>query len=154
MQTQGADALAQIRAAFPAQPIAFAAARGDGLDGNSYRDHVDGKTWLELDREFILRRADALSFLEARHIAAVLPVYLCSLVQDGTQTAAPDSLLPALNVKSRRRFNELVEALTAAQRAAVIAALAAFMTAEPDGGQPTEVARAALDRWTSQASTS
>src|SRR5258706_11486070 len=112
MQPTKADVLAQIRAAFPAQPIRFAGALTGGLDGGAFRTHVDGKTWEQLDRAFVLSRSDALSFLDPHHLVAVLPVYLCSLVEDGTRTPVPDTLLLVLDKNSERRFDQIVEALT------------------------------------------
>jgi hypothetical protein len=147
MQPRQAEVLAQIHAAFPAEPIRFEGAFGGGLDGEAYREHVEGKTWTDLDRAYVLPHCDVLSFLDTRHLAAVLPVYLRSLVEDGTRTSVPDTMLLVLNRKSRKRFEELVNALTLAQRAAVIAVLDVFGAIE--SGQPADAARAALERWKS-----
>jgi hypothetical protein len=86
-----------------------------------------------------------LGFLDPRQLVAVLPVYLRSLVEDGTRLSVPDTMLLILNRKSRKRFEELAGALTPAQRAAVVAVLDAFGAAE--SGQPADAARAALERW-------
>jgi hypothetical protein len=147
MQPTKADVLAQIRAAFPPEPIRLEGAPAGDPDGDAYREYVEGKTWEQLDRAYVLPHASQLSFLDARHVAAVLPVYLRSLVEDGTRTAVPDTLLLVLNRKSQRRFEELAGALTAAQRAAVVAALEVFGAAE--SGQPAEAASEALERWKS-----
>lgn len=140
-----ADVLAQIRAAFPAEPIRFEGALTGGLDDGAYREHVEGKTWEGLDRAYVLSRSDALSFLDTRHLVAVLPVYLRSLVEDGTRTSVPDTMVLVLNRKNQKRFEELVGALDPAQRAAVVAVLELF--AETESGQPADAARAALERW-------
>jgi len=145
MPATPADVLAQLRAAFPAQPIRFEGPFGGGLEGGAYREYVEGKTWEELDRAYVLPRSDVLSFLDPPHLAAVLPVYLRSLVEDGTRMAVPDTLLLVLNRKSRRRFEELASLLTPGQRAAVVAVLDVFGAAE--SGQPAEAAREARERW-------
>ena len=145
MQSEQVDVLAQIRAAFPAAPIRFEGALAGGMDGGAYRTHVDGKTWEQLDRGYVLGRSDALSFLDPHHLALVLPVYLCSLVEDGTRTPVPDTLLLVLNRKSEQRFEEVFGALTPTQRAAVIAALDVFAATE--SGRPSNAAREASERW-------
>lgn len=134
-----------IRSAFPPRPIDFATATADGLDNGAYRLHVDGKTWESLDSAYLVKRNDALSFLDAAHVAAVLPVYLLSLVTDGTRSPVPDTLLLVLDRRSETRFAELFEALSNDQRAAVVAALDAFAAAEE--GPSAEAACAASARW-------
>jgi hypothetical protein len=140
-----ANVLAQLRAAFPPTPIRFEGALTGGLDGGAYRAQVDGKTWEELDRSFVLGRSDVLSFLEPKHLVAVLPVYLRSLVEDGTRTPVPDTLLLVLDRTTERRFDKIVAALTSEQRAAVVAILEVFAAAET--GQPADAARAASEHW-------
>src|SRR5256885_5503333 len=44
-------------------------------DVTPYMKQIDGKTWEELDRSFLLRRYDALGFLGTNHLVAVLPLY-------------------------------------------------------------------------------
>jgi hypothetical protein len=145
MQPTRDDVLAQLRAAFPARPIRFEGPFSGGLEGEAYRAYVEGKTWEELDRAYVLPHCDVLSFLDTPHLAAVLPVYLRALVEEGTRTSVPDTLLLVLDRKSRRRFEELAGALTPAQRDAVVAVLDAFGAAE--SGQPADAARAARERW-------
>jgi hypothetical protein len=145
------EVLAQIRAAFPAKPLRFEGARTGGLDGGAYRAHVEGKTWKDLDRKYVLSRSDVLSFLDTRHFVAVLPVYLRSLVEDGLRTPVPDTLLLVLNRKKQARFEELINALDPTQRAAVVAVLEVFAATER--GQPAEAAREALERWKAHLST-
>lgn len=151
MQKTQAEVLAQLLAAFPAKPINFVGALTGGLDGGAFREHVEGKTWKELDRKYVLSRSDVLSFLEMNHLVAVLPVYLLSLVEDGTRTSVPDTMVLVLNRKKQESFEELIEALDAAQRAAVIAALELF--AANQSGQPADAARTALERWKAHLST-
>jgi len=150
IQPTQVEVIAQIRAAFPAEPLQFEGALTGGLDSGAYREHVEGKTWEELDRKYVLSRSDVLSFLDTRHLVAVLPVYLRSLVEDGTQTPVPDTLLLVLDRKNRARFAELVETLDPAQRAAVVAVLEMFATTE--SGQLADAARAAVERWTAHLS--
>lgn len=139
------DVLARLRAVFPPARLDFERARTGGLDEGAYRRHVHGKTWRELDREYVLSRSDVLSFLEPRHLVAVLPVYLQSLVEDGTTTPVPDTLLLVLNRATEPRFDEIFHALDEAQRGAVIAALELFAASET--GQPAEAARQARESW-------
>src|SRR4051812_4307688 len=100
-------AVEAIRRAFPPVAIDFEGATTGGLDTGSYRDHVNGKTWTSIDAALLVKRNDALSFLEPSHIAAVLPVYLTSLVVDGVSTSVPDTLLLVLNRKSQAKFAAL-----------------------------------------------
>jgi hypothetical protein len=151
MQPTQVDVLAQIRAAFPPEPLRFEGALTGGLDGGAYREHVEGKTWEELDRKYVLSRSDVLSFLDMRHLVAVFPVYLRSLVEDGTRTPVPDTMLLVLNRKKQARFDELASALDPAQRAAVVAVLELFAATE--SGQPADAAREALERWKTYLST-
>lgn len=151
MQPTKVDVLAQIRAAFPPEPLRFEGALTGGLDGGAYREHVEGKTWEELDRKYVLSRSDVLSFLDMRHLVAVLPVYLRSLVEDGTRTPVPDTMLLVLNRKKQARFEELASALDPSQRAAVVAVLELFAATE--SGQPADAAREALERWKAHLST-
>ncbi len=145
MQQTKADVLAKLRAAFPAEPIRFEGALTGGLDAGVYRGHVDGKTWEELDRAHVLDRSDVLGFLEPRHLIAVLPVYLRSLVEEGTRTSVPDTLLLVLDKRSEPRFDQIFDALTPAQRATIATVLDTFAAAE--SGQPADAARAASVHW-------
>ena len=151
MQPTKDDVLAQLHAAFPAEPIQFEGALTGGLDNGAYREAVEGKTWEALDRAYVLTRSDVLSFLEMRHLVAVLPVYLRSLVEDGTRTPVPDTMVLVLNRKKQKRFDELFGALDPAQRAAVVAVLELFAATE--SGQPADAAREALERWKTHLST-
>jgi hypothetical protein len=81
----------------------------------------------------------------------VLPVYLRSMVEDGTRTPVPDTMVLVLNRKSQRRFEELIDALDLAQRAAVVSVLELFAASE--SGQPADAALAALARWKARLST-
>jgi hypothetical protein len=106
-----------------------------------YKEQLEGKSWEQLDREYIVRRSDALGFLGTRHLIAVLPVYLRSLVEDGVWSPAADMMmlvltrpLPAKDTGlGAARFDDLVDALTDAQRSAVASALRAFGEQDPDG---------------------
>jgi len=71
--------LEQLHAAFPVEPIDFARAFDDWgtryPDAERYARHLEGKTWEQLERAYIIMRADALGFLGTRELIAVLPVY-------------------------------------------------------------------------------
>ena len=69
---------AQVRAAFPAEPIDAARAFDDWgttyPDAEPYAQYLEGKTWEQLDRSYIIKRSDALGFLGTQQLVAVLPV--------------------------------------------------------------------------------
>lgn len=139
------EVVGRIRAAFPAVPLDFKGALTGGLDEGAYRRHVDGMTWLELDPAYVVTRSDVLSFLEPRHLVAVLPVYLRSLVEDGTNTPVPDTLLLVLDRDSEPRFDKIFRELNEAQRDVVLAVLQLFAASE--SGQPADAARHAIESW-------
>lgn len=139
------EVIARLHAAFPEVPLDFRGALTGGLDEGAYRRHVDGKTWTELDREYVLKRSDVLSFLEPKHLVGVLPVYLLSLVEDGTRTPVPDTLLLVLDRGSEPRFDKIVRDLDAAQREVVLDVLEFFAAVE--SGQPADAARHASESW-------
>ena len=153
MQSNQAQLLEQLRTAFPAAPIesagAFDAWGTTYLDAEDYMGRIDGKTWQELDRAYVGIRSDALGFLGTRHLVAVLPAYLSSLIEEGVWSPAADMLMvllakPGPGKKTGLkldRFEALVAALTPAQRAAVASVLSAFAASDPDGS----LGRAAQD---------
>ena len=152
-----ATVLEQLRTAFPVESISSAGAFDDWgttyPDAEPYAQHLEGKTWEQLDRSYILLRSDALGFLGTRQLVAVLPVYLRSLLEDGVWSASGDMLIllltkPGPGTKTGLklpRFEALVAALTPAQRAAIAAVLCAF-AATDEGGSLGDRARAALER--------
>ena len=139
----------ELREAFPAEKLAAAGAfeqRGATYpDGAEYAQHIDGKTWDQLD-EHVARRSDALSFLGTRHLIAVLPAYLNLLFVLGPMSPVPETLLPLLAKpddtasKHGKRFDELTSALSSRQQAVVAAALARFVAEYPAYGAPAQVA--------------
>src|SRR4051812_45928770 len=64
MLPEHATVLEQLRAAFPAEPIDPARAFDDWgttyPDADPYAKHLEGKTWEQLDRSYMITRADAL----------------------------------------------------------------------------------------------
>jgi hypothetical protein len=148
--------LEQLEAAFPAEPIrsagAFVPWGATYPDAAPYMQQLDGKTWRELDRAYLARRSDALGFLGTPHLVTVLPVYLRSLVEDGVWSPAAGMLMVVLTKAGpgtdaglgTARFDELVAALTDAQRAMVASGLEAFAESDPDGSLG-RAATAALD---------
>lgn len=151
-----ADILTQLRAAFPPKPIRSAGAFDDwGVtypDAEPYAQHLEGKTWEELDRKYLITRSDALGFLGTRHLIAVLPVYLRSLVEEGVWSSSADMLMLLLTKPDSEkkigiklpRFKALVSALTSEQCTVIAAVLCAF-AATDEGGSLGEAARAALE---------
>jgi hypothetical protein len=145
MQSNQAQILEQLRAAFPATPIHAKGAFDDWgttyLDAATYLERIDGKTWQELDRAYLVTRSDALGFLGARHLVAVLPVYLSSLIEEGVWSPSADTLMVLLAKPGPEkraglkldRFDALVAALTPAQRAAIASVLSAFAAIDREG---------------------
>src|ERR1700760_1305111 len=97
MLPEHATVLEQVRAAFPAERIHSAGAFDDWgttyPDADPYAEQLEGKTWEELDRSYVIKRSDALGFLGTRHLVAVLPVYLSSLLEDGVWSPSADTLI-------------------------------------------------------------
>src|SRR5258708_11547357 len=64
MKPGSQDFLEQLHSAFPAEPIrgdtAFSQWGGSYPDAAPYKHAVDGKTWEQLDRAYIVRRNDSL----------------------------------------------------------------------------------------------
>ncbi|MEJ7602077.1 MAG: hypothetical protein WKG01_29540 [Kofleriaceae bacterium] len=135
----------QLHAAFPDEEIesigAFTEWGSSYPDAAPYRAQLEGRTWTELDRAYLVRRSDALGFLGTRQLVAVLPVYLNAMVEDGVGSPATEMLTLLLakplagedSGLGHRRFNALVECMTPAQSAAVASCLAALARQDPDG---------------------
>lgn len=162
MQPEHTYLLEQLRAVFPAEPIRAACAFVDWgmayLDVEPYSQHIEGKPWEELDRAYMITRSDALSFLGTRHLIAVLPVYLRSLLEDSVGSPSAETMIPLLTKPGLekktglklQRFQALVDALTSAQRTVIAAVLRAFATRdeyEGEYGSPGQAAIAALERY-------
>ena len=157
MQEDQAQHLAQLRAAFPETPIDAKRAFDDWgttyLDAEPYMERLDGKTWQELDRAYLVTRSDALGFLGTQFVVAVLPVYLSSLVEEGIWSPAVDTLLLLLTKPGPEkkvglkleRFEALVAALTPMQRTVIAAVLSELAATDPDGS-PGRAARDAVER--------
>ena len=158
MQSNQPQLLDRLRAAFPATSIQSEGAFDDWgvtyLDAEPYMARIDGKTWQELDRAYVVMRSDALSFLGTRHLVAVLPVYLTSLIEEGVWSPAADTLMlllakPGPEKKTGlklARFEALVAALMPAQQAVIAAVLSAFAASDP-GGSLGRAARAAVESY-------
>jgi hypothetical protein len=133
----------KLRAAFPSVPIAadgaFQSWGMTYLDVGPYADKLDGKRWEDLDQDYLMVRSDALGFLGTRHLIAVLPAYLTAMLERPTSDV-PGMLKLILTKPSKQhkdglgkqRFTELIEALTASQRAAIAAALRQFSAEHPE----------------------
>lgn len=157
MHSNQTQLLEQLRAAFPATPIEAEGAFDDWgvtyLDAEPYMKQIDGKTWQQLDRAYLVTRSDALSFLGTRHLVTVLPVYLSSLLEEGVWSAAADTLMlllakPGPEKKTGLkldRFEALVAALSPLQRAAIASVLSTFAATDPNGSLG-EAAHAAVER--------
>ena len=136
---------ARLREAFPAEPLDFAGALTGGTDDGEFRNAVVGKWWSEVDRAVIGRRSDVLSFLQPEYFVAILPAFLQSLVEDGTATGAPDTLLVVLDREQEPRFDKIARLMTSSQRALVADALESFAV-----GTTGQQASAGRHSWRSQ----
>jgi len=159
MQPEHAGLLKQLRVAFPPEPIRAAGAFSEWgvtyLDIEPYSQHIDGKTWEQLDRAYVITRSDAIGFLGTQHLIAVLPVYLRSLLEEGVWSVALYSVLSILTKPGPEkktgiklpRFQALVEALTPAQRTVIAAILRAFAATDEGGTPGTEACLAIESYW-------
>jgi hypothetical protein len=136
---------ARLRAAFPEVPLDFANALTGGTDGGEFRDAVAGRKWPEIDQALIGRRSDVLSFVQPEHFVAILPAFLQSLVEDGTSTGVPDTLLVVLDREQEPRFDKISRLMTASQRALVADALERF--AAGTTGLQASAAHHAVQSW-------
>ena len=154
MQSSREDFIKQLCSTFPANAIrgdaAFAQWGGSYPDAVRYEQAIDGKTWERLDREYILRRNDALGFLSTQQLVQILPVYLLSIVEEGVMSPALDAVLVKLarpkREPGRERFDAFVAALDRPQRTAVATALHLLAEQDPDGS-PGRAALAAVDNF-------
>jgi hypothetical protein len=157
MASDQTQLLEQLRAAFPATSIQSEGAFDDWgatyLDAEPYMEQIDGKTWQELDRAYVVTRSDALGFLGTRHLVAVLPAYLSSLIEEGVWSPAADALMVLLAKPGPEkktglkldRFEALIAALSPEQRATIAAVLRALAVSDP-GGSLGQAAHAAVER--------
>jgi len=148
----------QLGAAFPPEPISADGAFSDWgttyLDVEPYEDHLDGESWEQLDHAYLIKRYDALGFLGTRHLVAVLPVYLRSIIEQGAWSIASGTVIIILTKPGPEqktgiklpRFQAFVDALTPAQRTVIAEVLRAFAAAD-EGGSPGMAASTALERY-------
>lgn len=129
----------RLLVAFPAKPIvaagAFSTWGATYLDAEPFAKQLDGRTWSQLDRAYLVKRWDALVFLSTRQLVAVLPAYLLAMLEQ-PYTNLPEMLVSVLTKPTKvhkglgkRRFNALVQALDDRQRAAVADALQQYARA-------------------------
>lgn len=149
----------QLRRAFPCAPIqagdAFEAWGTTYVDADPYKEHLEGKSWEQLDRAYLLRRSDALGFLGTEHLIAVLPVYLRSLIEEGGWSPAA-GMVTLILTRPRGgkdsglghvRFDAFVQAMTEAQRSVVAGVLHAFAENHPEGALGEAARDAVEDYW-------
>jgi hypothetical protein len=154
-----ADEIEVLNREFPKHSIdptdTFAEWGGTYVDGSAFRTGVAGRTWAELDAEFLERYHDALVFLGPSSIPEYLPAYLAKVVQrDRALSALPSFLLAVLTRgDDGERFAARFSGLTSEQVRAVARVLAAF-EAELDGSSRQSDVTAALDSyWRAQLGT-
>jgi len=158
MQTEHDLVLEQLRAAFPTTEIdfddAFAAWGMTYADGEEYAKQLSGKRWDALDRAYLDLRSDALGFLGTAQLVAVLSAYLRELLEGGPFSQVPDMLLliltkPGPNTGSKlgkKRFDELVDALSEPRSAALASVLDRFAKEHPETPHAS-AAQLALDMY-------
>ena len=142
-----------LRAAFPAERIsggaAFAQWGGSYPDAAAYRNAIDGKTWEDLDRAYIIKRDDALGFLSTRELVQLLPVYLRSVMEEALMSPALEAVLVKLtrpkSVTTQARYDALLASLSSAQRDAIVAALQHLVDLDPDGSIGRDARAAKFD---------
>jgi hypothetical protein len=151
----------ELQAAFPRVPI-----RADGAfdqwgttypDAEPYMKQLDGRSWDQLDREYIVRRSDALGCLGTQHLVSVLPVYLRAMADDGIWSPATGMLTlvltkPAAGKDSGlgdARFAALVDSLTDPQGTTIARVLARFAESDPEGSLGRAALVALQSHWTS-----
>jgi hypothetical protein len=139
---------ARLRDAFPAEPVDFASALTGGTDNGEFRNAVAGRMWPEIDQALVGRRSGVLSFLQPEHFVAVLPAFLQSLVEDGTSTGAPDTLLVVLDREQEPRFDKIARLMTASQRALIADALECFAVGST--GRQASAAGHIIKSWRTQ----
>lgn len=145
MPTERDEFGARLLAAFPAEALDFTNALTGGTDDGEFRDAVAGRKWTELDQALIGRRSDVLSFLQPEYFVAVLPAFLRSLVDEGTSTSVPDTLLVVLDRAQESRFDKISARMTDPQRAVVAGALEKFAVGTT--GRQASAARHAINSW-------
>jgi hypothetical protein len=96
MSEADAEVPQQLRAAFPPEAMTAQGAFdpwGNGYpDAEPYEQQLDGRSWEALDAAYLVRRSDALGFLGTKHLVALLPVYLRSMLREGVWSPAAGML--------------------------------------------------------------
>jgi hypothetical protein len=125
-------------------------------DAEEFERHLKGKTWDNLDKNYLALRNDALGFLGTSHLILVLPAYMLALLQGLRPLSSLPRILMIILTKpetdeglGKERFDALIDGLTEKQRAAIAASLAYF--AETHGEKAmVEAATLALDKFWDQ----
>jgi hypothetical protein len=142
-----------LRDAFSAERIdghaAFSQWGGSYPDAAAYRNAIDGKTWEQLDRAYIVKRNDALGFLSTRELVQLLPVYLRSVMEEGLMSPALEAVLVKLTRPrsgvTQVRYDALRASLSPAQRGAIAAALQHLVDEDPEGSIGRDARAAKFD---------
>jgi len=148
-----------LRLAFPAHKInsenAFVSWGATYLDAKEFSTHIDGKSWDELDVDYLAVREDSLGFLGTEHLIQVLPAYLHAIVEGISPTSTlADTLFMILTKPDpetdsnlgKERFEELINGLTDEQLVAIAMSLAYFTEHHKEEAS-VESATLALDKF-------
>jgi hypothetical protein len=153
--------LDELLRAFPLVPLDAKGAFHWYADAEFCERAIHNKTWDQVDLRLIGGRDDALAFLRPERFIQWLPAYLNQLVVVRPESSpiwgglmsrltAPDPAI--VKDRKRRKFEELGNSLTPAQRQAVARTLQLAIERYPNWG---EQPRLALDRyWSAFAETS
>ncbi|VAW81824.1 hypothetical protein MNBD_GAMMA12-1992 [hydrothermal vent metagenome] len=149
----------QLCLAFPSHKIdserAFTSWGATYLDAKEFKLHLDGKSWNELDVNYLEVREDSLGFLGTKHFTQVLPAYLQAIVEGiSPLSTLADTLLMILTKPSsetdshlgEKRFEELVNELTDEQLVAIAMSLVYFTENHKEEAS-VESATLALDKF-------
>lgn len=126
---------AALIAAFPPLPITHATIHTADARWASYEERdalplIEGKSWVELEREILERHAALLVYAGGALYRAILPAYLLVIVEHEYYTSLPFHVGRQLTYTDsnvdREIFNERVGPMTAEQRDVVRHAIAMF----------------------------
>lgn len=122
-------ALSQLEAVFPATVLESERAFGEGgttyLDGDQFVAGARGKTWPELDPEFLEHHHDAMLFLVPETFGAYLPAYVAAVARGGPAIRNLPAFLRGVLTRTRdpQRFDTRIGRLSKEQLQAIASVL-------------------------------
>lgn len=125
-------ALSELEAAFPATVLESERAFGEGgttyLDGDKFVAGARGKTWRELDPEFLEYHHDAMGFLAPETLGAYLPAYVAAVARGGPAIRNLPTFLHGVLTRTSdpQRFDTRIGRLSKEQLQAIAGVLVAI----------------------------